>query len=256
MTTARTSQVRKHQLALGVTLVVVAAAAVAGMAGWWADNSLKGPLRTESGSELAGLEGPDQFYDGPAFVSLKYGRDPQTLLRNVPEALVGKVEAAAVVPEPEVVDLSDADIPYNPGPGEDPKGGPPTKLVVGNYITRYTVTIEEPLKASALAGSRTVDVYATGAVVNGREIASTGIPIYRIGERYLFFLISDPYLRPEGDYFPASGVKGAYLLKDGQVYQPLGEEGSWIRYEEQPDEAALLEFLRDAPKEPASDQAK
>jgi hypothetical protein len=165
----------------------------------------------------------------------KNGIEPEALLSESPLVVIAEVVATEIVDRP--VQISPADIPWptggpgTPGPGDDPKSGLPTGPITwGYYSTRYTLNVQEVIKASSRADTAAIHILAGGATIDGQEIGYEGVPIFRVSERYLLFLKPNPARRPEGD-FSAHGGYGAFLLKAGVAYRPLGSGGSWIPYQ-------------------------
>jgi hypothetical protein len=187
----------------------------------------------------ARFAGPDNIV-ATTFLDIGSGTDPASMLENSSLVIVGSVIATEAVDLPVEIDLSDASWP-TPGPGIDRKSFPQGSIQLGEYSTRYMLSIEEVVKSDGATAGEVVDVLEMGAVLDGKEYAYDNIPIYRTGERYLLFLRPNPTRRAVGDY-GALGAYGSFLLLKGKPYRALGEFGNWIPYE-QHTEAELLSLL-------------
>lgn len=239
-------------LPVGVALTLAMAAVALYVSKPWIDDERGVTTAAVSRSQEAAagwLNGPDEIR-GSAYVITTAGTEPATLIRNAPLAVVATVQAAEIVDQPKEIPASL--IPCSsPAPGEIPKGECPTGIVkFGLYSSRYSLRVEEFIKADVPGRSSTLDLLTLGATVDARQMGYENVPVYRVGERYLIFLKQNNPQRPEEGFGPVSGSFGTYLLKDGRVYRPLGHGNSWIPYEERADEGDLVQFLRDAPKEP------
>jgi hypothetical protein len=184
----------------------------------------------------AWLDGPDVIL-GFTDIDTSRGTEPQTLLENSQLVVVASVQEAVVVDRPREVSPEAIPTPDpfepTPWPHSDPKSGPPTGVIThGFYTTRYTLQVQEVINSKDLNPPESLQVLTMGATIDGRELAYEDLPIYRVGERYLLFLRNNPSRRPTGDYSVASAAYGAYLLRDGSVYRPLGAENGWVAFED------------------------
>ncbi len=199
------------------------------------------------------LKGPHILAGTSASLYYPYGRDLSEFLPHAPLVVVATVTEAEIVQRPIEIDLSTIDLPTPPGgwdaPGRDYKGGrpgPPTGIIeYGHYATRWTLQVEEVIRSDSESAPATVSILGGGATVDGQEIAYPDYLFYRIGERYLVFLVPHPGTIAEpDDYASASGAYSTFLLRDGRVYAPVGPVGNWVPYKDK-DEAELLQYVRD-----------
>lgn len=202
--------------------------------------------RTASASDAV-LAAPDTI-GGHAYLDTSAGLEADQLIQTAPVVLIGTVKSATLVERPKTVEVP-LSAPADPGHGH-----PPVETLswtTGTWRSDYVIEVEEYLRFDQTDRPSTVTVREGGGIVDGQELMIDGIPLFRVGQRYLLFLERNPFAGSEGTFYSLSGIYGANLLFDGKVYREIGRRGEWLPYTILGDAPSFVTFLRSAAHAPA-----
>ncbi len=173
---------------------------------------------------------PRELTGGGILLNLSAGSSLEALVHFSDAVVIGTIESAELVDKPKPITIPVGKLPCeenpeNAGKGRCPEPEATVTTLWGDYVTRYTVRVEQYLK-SPPDRPATLAVRVIGGVADGVEHVVYPFPFFYVGQQYLLFLFDHPNY--PGEMYPTAESFGTFALSSGVLEPADGSEDAQL----------------------------